>query len=93
MLRAQVDVREVIVDRSVTRPQIDRFGRKGRRNEPDFLAGELIKNGWHLKPIHRLILLSNTYRQSSSRPDPARYEKDDPENRLLWRFNRRRLNL
>lgn len=49
----------------------------------DWLAEELVRGGWHLKPIHRLIVLSNTYRQSAQRsPD---------EGRLLAGFPRRRL--
>jgi mono/diheme cytochrome c family protein len=56
----------------------------------DWLAATLVEGGWRLKPIHRLIVLSSTYRQSSrSRTcDAARL---DPENRLLSRANRRRL--
>lgn len=55
----------------------------------DWLATELIRNGWRLKPIHKLILMSETYRmgQRSSAED----EKIDPENRFLWRRQLRRL--
>ncbi|HEX7335383.1 MAG TPA: PSD1 and planctomycete cytochrome C domain-containing protein [Pyrinomonadaceae bacterium] len=55
----------------------------------DWLATELIRNGWRLKPIHKLILMSETYRmgQRSSIED----EKIDPENRFLWRRRPRRL--
>ncbi len=45
--------------------------------------------GWRLKPLHRLILLSNTYKMSSQ-AQPAALKKD-PENDLLWRFDMRRL--
>jgi hypothetical protein len=55
----------------------------------DWFAGEFVRNGWHLKPMHRLIMLSNAYRMSSA-ASPAGLEKD-PENRLFWRFNMRRL--
>jgi hypothetical protein len=55
----------------------------------DWLAGELIRSGWQLKPIHRLMVSSAAYRQSSA-IDPAK-AKVDPANRLVWRFNRRRL--
>ena len=55
----------------------------------DWLAGELIRGGWKLKPIHRLIVMSNAYRQSSVF-DLAKAAVD-PHNRLVWRFNRRRL--
>jgi hypothetical protein len=56
----------------------------------DWLASELVEGGWSLKHMHRLMVLSNTYRQGSRlRPDaPARTL--DPENRLLSRMNRRR---
>jgi hypothetical protein len=55
----------------------------------DWLAGEFIRGGWKLKPMHRLIMLSNAYRMSST-ATPAKLEKD-PGNRLVWRFNMRRL--
>ncbi|MCA9215603.1 MAG: DUF1553 domain-containing protein, partial [Planctomycetales bacterium] len=55
----------------------------------DYLANELIRHDWNVKPIHRLILTSSTYRQSSrSRDDVA---ESDAENRLVWRFTPRRL--
>ncbi|GAB4135181.1 MAG: PSD1 and planctomycete cytochrome C domain-containing protein [Planctomycetaceae bacterium] len=57
----------------------------------DYLASEFMKNGWSFKWFHRLILLSATYRQQSAdRPD---CRTRDPENRLYWRMNRRRLDL
>lgn len=72
------------------------FGLKGERpSHPellDWLAVTLMENGWHLKPLHRLMVLSNTYRQSSRSPNAAEMQRDDPENRLLTRFNRRRLS-
>ncbi|HLK58065.1 MAG TPA: PSD1 and planctomycete cytochrome C domain-containing protein [Chthonomonadaceae bacterium] len=55
----------------------------------DYLASELIREGWHLKAIHRRILLSATYRQSAA-ANPAA-EKLDPANRLCWRHSRQRL--
>jgi mono/diheme cytochrome c family protein len=55
----------------------------------DWLARLYISNGWQLKPIHRLIVLSATYRQSS-RLDPAA-QSIDRDNRLLWRVSPRRL--
>ena len=55
----------------------------------DFLARKLIANGWKLKPIHREILLSATWRQSSL-PSPG-HASLDPENRWLWRYPSRRL--
>jgi cytochrome c553 len=55
----------------------------------DHLASTLLDRGWSLKELHREIVLSATYRQASSdRPD---CRAADPENRLLWKMNRRRL--
>jgi hypothetical protein len=55
----------------------------------DHLATVFIKQGWSFKRLHRLIMLSAVYRQAStSRPQALSL---DPENQLLWKFNRRRL--
>ena len=55
----------------------------------DWLASEFVRQGWSLKQLHRLIMLSETYQQASSfREDAA---KADPSNRLLWRYPPRRL--
>src|SRR5262245_1541738 len=71
------------------------FGTQGDRpSHPellDWLAATLVEKGWRLKAIHRLIVLSSTYRQSSRAPAASEARRADPENRLLWRFNRRRL--
>jgi hypothetical protein len=49
-----------------------------------------MRSGWSIKALHKLITLSSTYQQSSiENPD---YLKSDPENELLWRFNRQRLD-
>jgi hypothetical protein len=56
----------------------------------DYLANEFVANGWRLKPLHRMILLSSTYRQASRLPDPAA-ARTDPDGRLLSHFPRRRL--
>jgi hypothetical protein len=65
----------------------------GRPTHPellDFLASKLVENDWKLKPMHRLIMLSETYRQSSAhREGPS---KVDGDSRLLWRFPPRRLS-
>ncbi|MCA9072731.1 MAG: DUF1553 domain-containing protein, partial [Planctomycetaceae bacterium] len=58
----------------------------------DWLALTLMKNEWRLKPIHRLIVLSSTYRQSSRSPHPGEALSADPESRMLWQFSRRRLS-
>jgi len=55
----------------------------------DYLASELIANGWRLKPIHKLMLQSAVYQQSAAR-DEAR-TKLDPDNTLFWRRNVQRL--
>ena len=55
----------------------------------DWLAVELVENGWSLKHIHRLILDSATFRQSSH--PRARALSVDSDSRLLWRFPPRRL--
>ena len=59
----------------------------------DFLASRLIKDGWSLKRMHRLIMNSSTYQMASDVdfPESAKYAEQDPENRLLWRRTRRRL--
>ena len=48
-----------------------------------------MEDGWSIKKLHRLIMLSSTYQQSSQE-NPA-YAKIDPGNQLLWRMNRQRL--
>lgn len=57
----------------------------------DWLSATFIEQGWSLKKLHRLILTSNTYRQSYEHPQSAAFEQIDPENRYLWRANIRRL--
>ena len=68
------------------------FGtRGGKPTHPellDWLARWFIQDGWSLKRLHRLILTSATWQQSSQhRPDMAQL---DPDNTLLWRSHRRR---
>jgi hypothetical protein len=55
----------------------------------DYLARKFVESGWSIKQMHRLIMLSATYRQASV-PEPATL-KADPDNRLFGRMNRRRL--
>ena len=57
----------------------------------DWLAHRFVASGWSLKALHREILLSTVYQQSS-RPS-AEGTKKDPGNILLWRMNRRRLDV
>ena len=56
----------------------------------EWLAGQLVSSGWSSKAVHRLILNSAAYRQSSALNAEA-YEHD-PDNRLLWRMPLRRLD-
>lgn len=56
----------------------------------DWLARQFTDSKWSIKAMHRLILNSATYRQSSRHRD-AKAELADPENVLLWRFRSRRL--
>ncbi|HEV3302757.1 MAG TPA: PSD1 and planctomycete cytochrome C domain-containing protein [Planctomycetaceae bacterium] len=69
------------------------FGARGEHpSHPellDWLAGELIRHGWQLKPIQRLILTSAAYCESSE-ADRAK-EAADPGNRFFWRHEKRRL--
>jgi len=55
----------------------------------DWLAGELVANGWRLKPLHKQIMMSRTYRMASASNDEAL--ANDPTNETFWRFNMRRL--
>ena len=67
------------------------FGKNGEKpTHPellDWLAVTFMEQGWSVKSMHRLMLLSNTYRQSAENGE----KESDPENKLLWRFARRRL--
>jgi hypothetical protein len=57
----------------------------------DYLANEFVAGGWRLKPLHRMIVLSSTYRQASLPADAEAGRRKDPADRLLWHFPRRRL--
>ncbi|NND98830.1 MAG: DUF1553 domain-containing protein, partial [Pirellulaceae bacterium] len=56
----------------------------------DFLARQLIDGGWRFKPLHKTIMMSQTYRQSGEYRQQA--AKVDADSRLLWRFPPRRLS-
>lgn len=63
----------------------------------DFLASRFVKQGWSVKSMHRLILLSQTWQLSSATPDDpagvnAKNRNLDPNNDLYWHFNRSRLD-
>jgi hypothetical protein len=70
------------------------FGLMGERpTHPDlldWLAAEFVASGWSMKHLHRLIVTSNTYRQTSTHRQQA--AEADPRNSLLWRFPRFRLD-
>lgn len=74
---------------------LSNFGQLGERpSHPellDTLAVELMESGWSLKHLHRQIMLSATWQQSSS--GDAAGEGIDPENRFVWQMNRRRLEV
>ena len=55
----------------------------------DFLADQFIRSGWSIKAMHRAVMLSATYQQSSA-PAPETLQAD-PDNRWFGRMNRRRL--
>jgi len=70
------------------------FGKQGRPpTHPellDYLAAEFVQRGWSVKAMHRLIMLSRTYRLSAG-SDP-RNQESDPMNEYLWRLPPRRLD-
>ena len=70
------------------------FGRRGdspvHRELLDWLAYRFVDQGWSLKSMHRLIMLSNTY-QRASRFTKGNHQRRDPSNRYWWRMNPRRL--
>ncbi len=72
---------------------VDNFGRTGETpTHPellDYLASQLIESGWSIKSLVREIVLSHTFAMSS-RYDANSYARD-PENKMLWRAHRRRL--
>ncbi len=57
----------------------------------DYLANEFVRSGWSQKAMHRDLVLSSTYALSSDSHDEGRLL--DPDNRLLWRMNRKRLEV
>ena len=71
------------------------FGRMGTRpSHPellDWLATRFIEGGWKMKPIHRMILLSSAYRESSISPLEKAASEKDSDDALLWKFSHRRL--
>ncbi|MEZ6124156.1 MAG: PSD1 and planctomycete cytochrome C domain-containing protein [Planctomycetaceae bacterium] len=82
-----------MISRGIVRT-VDNFGRTGESpTHPellDHLANELIQSGWSIRSLVRTIALSRTFRMSSAHDEIA--HTVDPENALLWRANRRRLD-
>ncbi|MBP89549.1 MAG: hypothetical protein CMJ64_23040 [Planctomycetaceae bacterium] len=82
-----------LIGRGIVRT-VDNFGRTGEApSHPellDYLARELIDSGWSIKNLVREIVLSRTFAMSSRHDDAG--HSLDPENRLLWRAHRRRLD-
>jgi hypothetical protein len=79
-------------------PSVANFGLNGDRpSHPellDWLATELSRSDWEMKPLHRRLVLSATYRMTSQEGGGAAAEaarRADPENRFLWRMNSRRM--
>ncbi len=74
-------------------PSTDNFGRLGEMptNQPllDYLAVQFVDKKWSMKDMHRMMMLSNTYQMSAAYDEKA--NEVDPENVLLWRANRQRL--
>lgn len=76
---------------------VDNFGRLGERpSHPellDWLAVRFVEEGWSIKKLHRLMLLSSAYQQATKNPVVAEKASIiDPDNRLLWHANRQRLD-
>lgn len=72
------------------------FGKNGAQaSHPElleYLGQAFIDGGWKFKPLHRKIMLSHAYRQSSKSNLAERAQEIDPDNRLLWHFPKRRLS-
>ncbi|MBX7072946.1 MAG: PSD1 and planctomycete cytochrome C domain-containing protein [Pirellulales bacterium] len=58
----------------------------------DWLAHELVAGGWRMKRMHKLLVMSETYRQSSIHPRHADLAVQDADNQLWWHARRRRLD-
>lgn len=58
----------------------------------DWLAAEFVEDGWSIKRLHRKIVTSATYRQSTKHPHFEEYQTKDPANQFYWRADTRRLD-
>jgi hypothetical protein len=76
-------------------PTPDNFGEGGERpTHPElleWLSAEFMKNGWQIKPLIRLIMISTVYRQASEPPEEHGVTSGDAENHLLGRMRLKRL--
>jgi hypothetical protein len=76
-------------------PSTENFGVMGDKpSNPqllDWLADYFVTSGWSIKAMHRIILRSSTWQMASQHPNEASFSKRDPENRLHWKQNLRRL--
>ena len=72
------------------------FGASGSRpSHPellDYLSDAFIRGGWSIKSLHRLILTSETWKMACTHPNREMQSRVDPDNRLLWVFEPRRLS-
>ena len=77
-------------------PTPNDFGRLGEEpSHPellDWLTRKFLDGGWKMKPIHRLIMTSSTYRQTARREPTSVESMTDPRNRFLWRYPPHRLD-
>ncbi|WP_253158894.1 PSD1 and planctomycete cytochrome C domain-containing protein [Stieleria tagensis] len=71
------------------------FGAKGAKpSHPDlldYLSSDFVENGWTIKRLHRVIMMSDAYRRSTTPVAVEKLAEVDPDNRLLSHFPRRRL--
>src|SRR5207245_437032 len=56
----------------------------------DYLASRFVEEGWSIKKLNRMIVLSHVYQQDGT--ENPKYVESDPDNKLLWRYNMRRLD-
>ncbi|MCH2209442.1 MAG: DUF1553 domain-containing protein, partial [Lentisphaerales bacterium] len=72
------------------------FGKLGEKpTHPellDWLVEQFKQNEWRFKPMHKLIMMSKTYKQASQHEHMADYMNKDPKNSQLWRMTDRRLD-
>lgn len=77
-------------------PTSSDFGHLGQKpTHPellDWLTRTYVENGWSMKKLHKLILLSSTWRQSADHPKANAYQQKDPAEELMWRARIHRLS-